>query len=73
MKQVHISLENSTVKLSPEISNKDIKQSPITHDDVVECYNGLVSEFKGCIVINYNILTFEMVLISFLGVCLNSF
>ena len=66
MKQVHLSL---TVKHSPEICNKDIKPSPITHDDIVECYNGLVSEFKGCIVINYNILTFEMVLNSLLGVC----
>ena len=69
MKQVHLSLENSTVKHSPEICNKDIKPSPITHDDVTECYNGLVSEFQGCVVINYNILTFGMVFNSLLGVC----
>ena len=48
---VHLSHENSNIVQSPEISTKDVKTSPQSPDEVVECYKGLVSEFKGCIVI----------------------
>ena len=52
IQQVNISIDNASMIQSPEICTKDIKSSPVTPDDVVDSYKGLVTEFKGCIAIN---------------------
>ena len=65
MNCVQISLENSTVKQSPEICTKELSWQSLTDEDVVDSYNGLVSQFKGCIANNYNLLSFHMIVLLF--------